>query len=47
MLPLAFGQTAPPLPAHVHVADTRPAGSGSLMTVFGAGTSPVLVTVTV
>jgi hypothetical protein len=39
-LPDAFGQDAPPLAVHVHIALAMPAGRGSVMSVFGAATEP-------
>jgi hypothetical protein len=45
-VPDAAGQIAPPEPTHVHDWLAMPAGRGSLRTVFGAATEPLLVTVT-
>jgi hypothetical protein len=46
-VPLAFGHTAAPPAVQVQVALTMPLGNGSLTTVFGAATLPVLLAVIV
>jgi len=42
-VPLAFGHTAPPLAAHVHVWLAMPVGAGSVTVVPAALTDPVLL----